>query len=273
MAAKGDGIETHGHKPAITESRNLWEQIQTLIELQRVEVEIRQVKTDLAGVDQRLAELDEEARLAERSVADGSDRIAGLKKRYRALEGESQGAAAQVSRSREKLRMVKTNKEYQSGLKEIEDLESHISGIEDEMLVVLEELDAAESDLASLQESAARTAEQARGKQEQVRLQASRHRERLDRLESRLAEVRESADGQLLKRFMQVKRGQGDGLALVPVRRAVCQGCNVNIPPQMYNELHRGDRLEHCPNCQRLIYVEPAPEEASAEEQGKRPPA
>ncbi|MEE9535799.1 MAG: C4-type zinc ribbon domain-containing protein, partial [Desulfobacterales bacterium] len=35
---------------------------------------------------------------------------------------------------------------------------------------------------------------------------------------------------------------------------AVCQGCNVNIPPQLYNELQRFDTLMFCPHCQRIIY-------------------
>jgi predicted nucleic acid-binding Zn-ribbon protein len=28
----------------------------------------------------------------------------------------------------------------------------------------------------------------------------------------------------------------------------------MNIPPQMYNELHRFDSLKNCPHCQRIIY-------------------
>jgi uncharacterized protein len=40
----------------------------------------------------------------------------------------------------------------------------------------------------------------------------------------------------------------------VPVSDAVCNGCNVNLPPQLYNELQRSDTLRYCPNCQRIIY-------------------
>jgi len=34
----------------------------------------------------------------------------------------------------------------------------------------------------------------------------------------------------------------------------VCSGCNVNLPPQMYNEIQRFDRIRFCPNCQRIVY-------------------
>ncbi len=37
------------------------------------------------------------------------------------------------------------------------------------------------------------------------------------------------------------------GLAVVSVRNGTCQGCNMNIPPQLYNTLQRGQTVETCP--------------------------
>jgi len=56
-----------------------------------------------------------------------------------------------------------------------------------------------------------------------------------------------------------VKAKKADGIAIVPVFATVCRGCNVNIPPQMYNELQRVDRLKNCPNCERIIYWDDDP--------------
>ena len=44
------------------------------------------------------------------------------------------------------------------------------------------------------------------------------------------------------------------GLALVPVKNGTCQGCNMNIPPQLFNMIQRGDSIELCGNCNRIIY-------------------
>jgi len=38
------------------------------------------------------------------------------------------------------------------------------------------------------------------------------------------------------------------------VRNGTCQGCNMNIPPQLYNQLQRGDTIELCGTCNRIIY-------------------
>jgi predicted nucleic acid-binding Zn-ribbon protein len=59
-------------------------------------------------------------------------------------------------------------------------------------------------------------------------------------------------DPEAMKRYasIRVKRG----LALVAVKRGTCQGCNMNIPPQVFNRLQRGDSLENCDHCYRLLY-------------------
>ena len=61
-------------------------------------------------------------------------------------------------------------------------------------------------------------------------------------------------DAGLLATYNNVKSLQSNAIGIVAVADAVCQGCNMNIPPQMYNELQRGDSLKKCPNCDRIIY-------------------
>ena len=44
------------------------------------------------------------------------------------------------------------------------------------------------------------------------------------------------------------------GLAVVAVKDGTCRGCNMKVPPQLYNTIQRGSSLELCPNCHRIIY-------------------
>ena len=34
----------------------------------------------------------------------------------------------------------------------------------------------------------------------------------------------------------------------------ICSGCHIAIPPQVFIDLQRGDKIMSCPNCQRLMY-------------------
>ncbi|EKD38700.1 MAG: hypothetical protein ACD_75C00638G0001, partial [uncultured bacterium] len=56
-------------------------------------------------------------------------------------------------------------------------------------------------------------------------------------------------------------RERRNGKAVVNVVDGVCQGCFMAIPPQLYNQLLRGDQLLECPTCQRMIhYIRPTDE-------------
>ena len=80
-------------------------------------------------------------------------------------------------------------------------------------------------------------------------------------LEGKIAEVRAERDKlaatvkpEVLKRYGTIRMRRG--LAVVSVRGGTCQGCNMNIPPQLYNTLQRGQTIETCPSCHRIIYWE-----------------
>jgi len=58
----------------------------------------------------------------------------------------------------------------------------------------------------------------------------------------------------VLKRYASIRMRRG--LAVVSVRSGTCQGCNMNIPPQLYIVIQRGQTIETCPSCHRIIYWE-----------------
>ena len=68
----------------------------------------------------------------------------------------------------------------------------------------------------------------------------------------------------LVSRYELIFSRRG-GTAVVEVAGGICQGCFMNIPPQLGNEIIRSDKIHLCPSCQRIVYVKPAPlEEAKS---------
>jgi predicted nucleic acid-binding Zn-ribbon protein len=44
------------------------------------------------------------------------------------------------------------------------------------------------------------------------------------------------------------------GLAVIEVKDEICQGCNMNIPPQLFVELKKNEEIYNCPHCRRIIF-------------------
>jgi len=228
--------------------------IEVLAKIQQIDIEVAKIKSLLNGLPERMNRI--EQRLQEFVGGIESDE-AGLKemsKKYRTYESEVQINLAKIARSEERLRSVKTNKEYQSSLKEIEDLKAINSRIEDEMLDYLEHIETAEK---NLKERKARhdaiVAESTREK-DSINRDAEDGKQKMARLEAERGTLAVRLDSELQAIFNRIKAKQANGVAIVEVRDAVCQGCNMNIPAQMYNELQRCDSLKNCPSCERIIY-------------------
>jgi predicted nucleic acid-binding Zn-ribbon protein len=230
------------------------QQISLLVKLQDVELKIHRTQLELSQVEGRTAELDAQLNRFVSAVESGKTHIQELGKRIRTLESDLQMNQGRIAKSQEKLRSVKTNKEYQSGLKEIDDLSAIGSKIEDEILAGMEQVDAA---TASVKEHQAQLNAQAgliRGKKERVLLEAEQARRQLEKLTADAAAMGSQIPAEALALYRRVKTKKANGVAICSVSASVCGGCHVNIPPQMYNELQRVDRLKNCPNCERIIY-------------------
>jgi predicted nucleic acid-binding Zn-ribbon protein len=62
-------------------------------------------------------------------------------------------------------------------------------------------------------------------------------------------------DAALLKLYSALKEKR-QGVGMVGVKQETCQGCFVNVPPQMFIEVQKNNSLVRCPNCNRILYWE-----------------
>ncbi|MFZ0484675.1 MAG: C4-type zinc ribbon domain-containing protein [Desulfobacterales bacterium] len=230
------------------------EQIKVLVKLQHLDAESIRIKSTLNDVSKKLKHLDSSLEEIEQTIKDQESVLDGLKKQYRDYESDVKLNLAKINKSQEKLRSVKTNKEYQSLLKEIEDVKSKNSSIEDIMIECLDRIDEAEEIIATKKDEYLQLSDHIKSEKQSIEHDAEIDKKMLDELDMDRKNVSGLIDSQLFKKYLVIKEQQ-EGLAVVPVKDAVCHGCNVNLPPQLYNELFRYDSLKFCPNCHRIIYL------------------
>ena len=237
--------------PKITE-----EQIASLVNLQKIDTETLKLQSYLNEMPARISMLDERLEKFLRSVEDDEIAISELNKKYRTYESDIQMNLGKIQKSQEKLRSVKTNKEYQSSLKEIEDIELKNSQIEDEMLEFLEEIERAEKKLNERKQHYSQIVDDTKREKDSINRDTGQCKQKLAQLESDRNVVINALDNTILDVFNRVKSKQSDAVAIAEVKDAVCQGCNLNIPPQLYIELQHRNSLKNCPSCERIIYWE-----------------
>jgi predicted nucleic acid-binding Zn-ribbon protein len=230
------------------------EQILSLVNLQRIETEISSIKTKIGNVDQRLEKLDESLRDFKQVVGEQESVIDELNHKYRRYETDVRMNLDGIKKSEAKLSSVKTNKEYQALLKEIDDLKEKNSNLEDVMIEFLDGIEDAENTLIAKTDEYSELQARLNNERETIQEETETGKRQLENLDAELNNIVADIDAGLLAIYNKTKSLQGNGIAIVAVKDAICQGCNMNIPPQMYNELQRGDSLKKCPICDRIIY-------------------
>ncbi len=224
-----------------------------LLKLQENEIETATLQSRLDKLPVEMAALDTNAQNSEKIVSDVNERLSELQQMFRTQESEAKSIQSSIAKSEEKLRAVKTNKEYQSSLKEIEDLAASLSAIEDRMIACLEEIDEKEATLTEKKSELQNILRDIDSEKDHIRQTGEGLQQRIDGLVEARSQVIATTDPELLKLYEIVKKNIGS-TAIALVKSAVCMECHVNLPPQMFNELLRFNKVFYCPHCERLIY-------------------
>jgi uncharacterized protein len=243
-----------------TGEAKLREQIEILATLQNVDREIREKN----GVKQEiLAKL----QITEKEIAAKRQEIALVAATYAEKEKERQekerilqeeGKKAMDKRMR--MNRIKNSKELQALQREIDQIKQANNELEEELIKVFEEIDCLKADLKSKEEEAFLMQEQWHETQQEVQTKISG----IDQLVSEACTLRKTIASQiaadLMSRYELIFARRG-GYAVVEVSGGICQGCYMNIPPQLWNEIIKSEKINLCPSCQRILYCKPSVEQ------------
>lgn len=241
-------------------------QIEQLVVLQSVDDEIIVLREELDGAPRELAELEGLVRSHEDRMAQIDEKLDLLGQQQKRLDGEIEEDASKVRKSKNKLMMASNTKEYHAMMREMDGLEKLNRMREEERVAVAEELARQKEAKELLQEELGTARVDFDAKKATLDERVQQAEKRLEALDRKRKKAGKVVPAPILGRYEFI-RSRLSHPVIVPVTEGICSGCNIMIPPQIYNELQKGKQILSCPNCQRLIYwVEHTPTPPQDEE-------
>lgn len=227
--------------------------IAQLVALQEIDLEIDKIDKEIKGeqetLDSRIKKLAEK----ETHINDLSSQIDGLEKERRTLEDEMSDKMAHVKERQSKMMQVQTGREQTALLKEIEDAKKAAKESEERIVEIMEKVESLSTEATEEKNLLKGEKELVAGETEKVRKAIEDiNKGKKDKTSIRDKQA-EDVNPKLLKKYDTLRKRR-NGLAVVNVVKGVCQGCFMNLPPQQFNMLLKGDQLLDCPTCQRIIY-------------------
>jgi predicted nucleic acid-binding Zn-ribbon protein len=185
-------------------------------------------------------------------VAEAKQRLADAQTARRELERDLAASQSRLSKYKDQLMQVKTNKEYQAMQHEIATAEHEVRSREDR---ILEQMETAEIETKVLKE-AEKVLREAEATVAAEREALDSHRSTLEETISRLSTEREAlrpkVGNEALRLFDHL--AQHRGVAVAEARDGHCTICHVRLRPQVFNEIRRNDKVVQCDSCLRILY-------------------
>lgn len=236
--------------------------LERLIQLQALDTQAAEARKAQTTIPETQHALDAKLEGARAEVAAAKDRQAANNADRRALEKDLAALNTRLTKYKDQLMEVKTNREYTAMQHEIETAQGEVKRLEDSMLEKMLEADDFASGLKAA-EAALKAAEQ------QI------VRERAD-LDVQLKVAGETLDSSLKARaalvaelpppvvavYDTVARGR-KGIAVAVARDERCSQCQVRLRPQVFVQIRQNSGIIQCDSCQRILYYVPPPAAAT----------
>jgi predicted nucleic acid-binding Zn-ribbon protein len=234
---------------------DLKSQITSLVKLQAVDTEIYSLRHEKETKPIEFKAIEAVFEEKKQHMASLEKNLLDLQKQRKDKELELASKEEAAKKLQAQLYSLKTNKEYQAMLQQIQDAKADASVIEDSILELFEKADKIKNEIeqekARLREEEKIFLEQKKKIEERIK----QIDDRLSQLEAQRQQIVPEVESKLLVQYERILTSR-DGLAIVAVKDNSCKGCNMFVPPQVINLIKMYERIITCEVCNRILYIE-----------------
>jgi predicted CXXCH cytochrome family protein len=222
--------------------------------LAHCEQELTALRHECARLPRQIDELEALAQAVRDSIAAARGELEEAEKARRGREADIEDSRAQREQFQGRTAVVKTNEEYHALLREIEGVDVKISGLEDQVLELMERIEDRAARLAEVEKDQGAV-------EADLQRQIDERRAELQRAEERRVQVTQERDvivprlGDRVARIYQQVAARG-GTPVARIEKGNCSACHRSIPPQVIN-LVKASELHTCMTCHAILTPEP----------------
>ncbi|MDD4938755.1 MAG: C4-type zinc ribbon domain-containing protein [Candidatus Omnitrophica bacterium] len=234
---------------------NLKSQIFELGRLQTIDSEIYSLKNEKESKPAQIQAIDAAFEEKKKRLAELEAASLNFQKQRKERELELASKEESTKKLEGQLFSLKTNKEYQAMLQQIQDSKADASVIEDQILALFDQADKAKSEVIKEKERLQGEEKTALEQKKRIEDRVKEIDDRVAQLDAQRAQIIPGIDKKVLSQYERILANR-DGLAIVKVEGDSCGGCNMFVPPQVINLIRMYERIITCEICNRILYVE-----------------
>lgn len=234
---------------------NLKLQLGSLVKLQTVDSQMYALRAEKAMKPDEIKAIESAFEAKKTKLAELDKKSLDLQKQRKDKELELASKDEAVKKLQSQLYSLKTNKEYQAMLQQIQDAKADSSVIEDKVLALFDQGDETKKEVEKEKQNLKEEEKVFLAEKNKIDGRVIEIDERLSSLEAQRKQALQDIEPKILSQYERILANR-DGLAIVIVKGNSCGGCNMFVPPQVINLIKMYEHIITCEMCNRILYID-----------------
>ncbi|MEW5855318.1 MAG: C4-type zinc ribbon domain-containing protein [Myxococcota bacterium] len=232
-------------------------QLILLAELQSIDSRLLKVEAAREAIFSRQRTLQTEVDKLKAEHKSTVDKVEELEKERRQKELEFQTDRDKQRKWEVRLEELKTGREFAALSREVEGLKRSMTESQERVQALSGEIEETRKKAKDVEQKLKAADQALSDEKKSVQDTLKEHEVNIGKERENRGRITTQLPANLVKRYEQLLQKR-QGVAVVPAKEGgVCKGCNMGLPPQMFIRVQRGETVEQCPACNRMLYWEP----------------
>jgi len=227
-------------------------EIELLLKMQEIDYYIGELERSKDYIPDMIDNLKREIEECFESSTSYNERLTEAKVEMKSLELEVRATKEALEKYQEQMLSIKTNKEYDALVKEIDKSKDIIASNEDKILMLMGEIEELTSKVENYQGKCEEVKKVNTAQLETLQSQIDSVEEKRQMKEDERKNLTVRIPRNIMTVYERIRRGRG-GMAVVSVKKRACGACFKQLEPQLIQVIKKGERMITCDSCGRIL--------------------
>lgn len=230
-------------------------ELEKLVELQKTDSNIRNLKKSIETASARRASIEQEFEQHAFSIREIQNEHDAAKHERAELDRQIAEQQTYLERANRNLKTAQDQKQYETAMRETDALQKQINALETKVLEKMTEIEELEKTLSE--------------RADEINSLEGNRTQALSKFDAEIAGNQKDFAAETKKReavfstipknwaavYNRLIQRSHDGIAVAEVKNGACSACYMSLRKQMQQQLNTKDDIMICENCARILYV------------------
>ncbi len=230
--------------------------IQHAIRLQILDDRVTALTKEISTLPKHIAEIEKKLEGHLRRLDHDKSALLANQKDRKRLEGEIQTHDQKISKLKGQMMDAKTNEQYRAFQHEIDFAGQEIRKAEDRILELMGEAEPLDKNVKAADVALADEKKHVETEKAQARERTSADQKEIGTLKAERITIVAQMTPSVAANYDRIRKGRA-GVGITEVVAGRCGRCNIQLRPQFFQDLKKGEAIMTCESCGRMLYYNP----------------